>query len=581
MTGGPSTWQGDAYYWHRRQVQQPISVSTVLELADAEVDRIFAPVQDIVAEARQGEADVRRLVVQRRLHFEKGWVTASLVWGDLELITDDEVTGTSIVVRKPRRRDKSLEKWSLLDPMPTPEIDIASQPRLLVNTAANQAFYSNEEFDRLSEAGMLTLVLDGYSSDHRQWTTERSIPLHERPPEAEEAPELYRALKSLANFPAQLVSAGLQESIQGAFLLIPSVRESQVPLGTRSPTLPQQIVVEINTQLGDLSNVSAEESARRLRDTYLEFTGKRLRDHPLGLLIEDEWQSLPFSHHGGGDQAVLALLKRVFEGPDIIALEEPEAHLHPVLARRLFDYLKRATPEQQIFVTTHSPIMMDKSSRENNWLLEIKSNGSSSPRRLETDDDVRLVQAQLGCVPSDAYGKDVVLFVEGGTESEVAFPIWAQKLDRPFPDNFGVIRLGGKDRLLESLRIWLGIVKNSPVHWLVALDADAGTTRQKVVKELGVAAKSIRLMSWRGLEDTYPVALIVSAIQSLFPGPALTEGDIPARNRSAFIQTFLQENGVNQPWKLPLSSYVAAQMTSDDIPADFVELLNEIDGLMP
>ncbi|MCJ7491250.1 MAG: AAA family ATPase [Dehalococcoidia bacterium] len=424
-----------------------------LELQSNEADALKAPISEIAAGGKRVLSKGSLLAVHRELDVRRGWRTVSVRWGDQELIQDDQPLP---VPNDPEAQAhaEALTHWIMECFPPEPSADWADNPRLMVNRDKGWAFHSSPELDKLVRDGTVQLSTQNVGADYREWSSAQGLSLQERPPDDHEAPEFdWAAHKPPQESPSPFL-AELERLVTGAFKLTPAVREEQRVPGQRASALSLALLQEVNSLLGDLT-VDSEARARRLRATYRDFTGKTLRDHAAGLLVEDDFQALPISHHGGGEQAVLALAKAVSEGPVICALEEPESHLHPVLIRKLFAYLKKSTRAHQLLITTHSPVMMDKDKRTNNWLCCLDDKGSGAIERVETEADLRRVLAQLGSIPSDAYAKDVVLFVEGGTEAEVVFPIWAEKVDKTLPDNVGLISLGGKDRVLGNLQIWL------------------------------------------------------------------------------------------------------------------------------
>jgi hypothetical protein len=339
---------------------------------------------------------------------------------------------------------------------------------------------------------------------------------------------------------------------------------------------------EMNTGLGDRSP-AAEQQSRRLEKAFERFTGKRLDYHPDGLLVEDSRQRLPFGHQGGGEQAVLGLVKRIMEAPSILAIEEPEAHLHPGLTRELFSFLKEVAGSRQVIISTHSPMMMDKQTRSNNWICRVTEDGTSLLEQLEEVEDIRLALAELGSVPSDAYAKDVVILAEGGTEVRAAFPTWATTLGKSFPDNVGLIDLGGKGKVKGHLKLWFNIMQHSPARYLVVLDANAVAEKQKVLRELRIPQDNIRLMPWDGLEDTFPPEIVAEILKQLFEID-LNELNkkLPKEGREAFLKKLVREKGAERPhWKMDLAMAVSVRMSKKQIPAEFKEILDWLDSALP
>ncbi len=62
-----------------------------------------------------------------------------------------------------------------------------------------------------------------------------------------------------------------------------------------------------------------------------------------------------------GTLRVLALMTAIFEeaGSSLVAIEEPENHVHPAAIAAFAEYLLKASRRVQILVTTHSPLLLD------------------------------------------------------------------------------------------------------------------------------------------------------------------------------------------------------------------------------
>lgn len=161
---------------------------------------------------------------------------------------------------------------------------------------------------------------------------------------------------------------------------------------------------------------------------------------------------LPLDHHGSGFIATVAMIfsiailqeyHRQLDKPLIVAVEEPEVHLHSNAQRTFLSYLKKVSKEHQVIITTHSPIFVDRAEPENVTVLrrvttreesdtkgsnkELKA-GTTRPIADSYKDNWKEIVDTLGIHLSDALmAGEVNLVVEGATET-VLLPAMAKAL---------------------------------------------------------------------------------------------------------------------------------------------------------
>jgi predicted ATP-dependent endonuclease of OLD family len=207
---------------------------------------------------------------------------------------------------------------------------------------------------------------------------------------------------------------------------------------------------------------------------------------------------LPLDHHGSGFIATVAMIfsiavlqeyHRQLNKPLIIAVEEPEVHLHSNAQRTFLSYLKKVSKEHQVILTTHSPIFVDRAEPENVTVLrrvttseEIATKGSNKELKAGTTqpiadsykDNWKEIVDTLGIHLSDALmAGEVNLVVEGATET-VLLPAMAQALaDNNQPSlNFDrVLVVSGSGGATPYMAKFLGSTGNPT---LVIVDNDKG-----------------------------------------------------------------------------------------------------------
>jgi len=99
------------------------------------------------------------------------------------------------------------------------------------------------------------------------------------------------------------------------------------------------------------------------------------------------------SQQSDGTLRVAGLLTALLQKPPlpVIGVEEPELTVHPGVLPMLYDYLLQASEVSQVFVTTHSPIVLDVVDTERDVIMVVN--------RIDGKTDVRnLTKTQLTTV---------------------------------------------------------------------------------------------------------------------------------------------------------------------------------------
>lgn len=195
--------------------------------------------------------------------------------------------------------------------------------------------------------------------------------------------------------------------------------------------------------------------------------------------------------HGDGTQsmAVIALMMTYTNSigykDSIIAVEEPESHLHPHSARALATYLWNRP--QQVILTTHSSEVANIVKSDQIVLLKRRGSETISryiKKNVFTSTELGILNRYIQMAGSELYFSRCVLFTEGDSE-RLALPIFAKALGVQL-DQLGVSLLSvtgaGDFKIFSKL-----LQKDSlDIPSIIMCDNDkAGIQVAKHLKELG------------------------------------------------------------------------------------------------
>ncbi|MHA1285310.1 MAG: AAA family ATPase [Promethearchaeota archaeon] len=154
----------------------------------------------------------------------------------------------------------------------------------------------------------------------------------------------------------------------------------------------------------------------------------------------------------------------------IILIEEPELHIFPGLQKKLRHKFLQFSENNQIFISTHSPIFLLEDN-EVYPVYNIRKPGIESEVERISNDDLCKVFHDLDLSMYDFMLYDGILFVEGITDLKI-FEIICAKL---FKENLKIIPIEGKRKLehYASARI-IHFLDRKKLKFLFILDRDRG-----------------------------------------------------------------------------------------------------------
>jgi ABC-type transport system involved in cytochrome c biogenesis ATPase subunit len=220
-----------------------------------------------------------------------------------------------------------------------------------------------------------------------------------------------------------------------------AVRAQMIPpLGTLSPTEKELSWIELEQELAlgryaetwrnqlhwqneGQSPEVFQKVAKLIRD-YLGDVDihppRRTKEHrPPNIVVDYRENGVEYdiSAGGGGLRTLVSLAASIELSPaKIILLDEPDAHLHSSLQRRMAKLLLEQTgPDRQIIISTHAPDMINEVPIDSlRWVDRTK-------KASESCDDVGKTLVRLGAVSQtqaiQSLGADVILYFEDKPDS--------------------------------------------------------------------------------------------------------------------------------------------------------------------
>ncbi|MCT4477716.1 AAA family ATPase [Peribacillus frigoritolerans] len=218
----------------------------------------------------------------------------------------------------------------------------------------------------------------------------------------------------------------------------------------------------------------------------------KIKDHDISNLNSSE-NSFDIKSSGTGMQSLLiiaileAYIEHNIEDQNfILIIEEPEVYLHPSLQRKIINILKQISSSNQVFISTHSPIVV--SQLKPNELVCIKKEYGIT-KKLGAD-PVSIIN-ELGIKPDDIFQHTKILFVEGPDDKKLIKLLIHKlavnkRIDSELVDDLKIIDVGGIDTLSFYTNARILDVMNNGLHthykfWIM-VDSDGNSKNEVKVK---------------------------------------------------------------------------------------------------
>ena len=203
----------------------------------------------------------------------------------------------------------------------------------------------------------------------------------------------------------------------------------------------------------------------------------------------DDGVQTSISNKGDGIKSLvtLALLRERSNrkgSASIIAIEEPESHLHSGAIHALVDVINNISDNNQVIITTHNPLFVQRNHLSHNIIVD---NGTAKPAK-----SINEIRKTLGVWASDNLRSARYVLVVEGEDDKISLskilPYYSEKVGKALKTCSLIIKpLGGTGNLSHDINDLNG----SMCRYVVLLDNDeAGRTAAKKATDKGLLKES-------------------------------------------------------------------------------------------
>ncbi|MFQ1712669.1 AAA family ATPase [Aeromonas veronii] len=306
-----------------------------------------------------------------------------------------------------------------------------------------------------------------------------------------------------------------------AFNYIPAIRTDNTTIELISGLLSQELralesderYIEALNTISTLQQPILDDLATRVHGPLKEFLpsinsvkleiSESSRRYSLrrdvNVVIDDGTPTLlEYKGDGVKSLAALGLLKNqnAPTGASILAIEEPESHLHPAAIHQVNEIIHSISETSQVILTTHNPLFVD---RENIKANVIVTDGGATPAK-----NISSIRDTLGIKASDNLTHANYALVVEGEEDAISLrsllPLLSDKIAKALRNNMLIIEpIGGAGNLSYKL----SLLRNSlcAVHILLDGDQAGREAYNKAEKDSLISVANCTFINCNGMKE--------------------------------------------------------------------------------
>lgn len=275
------------------------------------------------------------------------------------------------------------------------------------------------------------------------------------------------------------------------FNYIPAIRTEQEAMNVVNDMLSSELAsleerkeyIEALKTIQELQTPILEKLSRNIKESLSEFilniqeVDIKIQDRQRRFALRQQFEviiddgnktNLEYKGDGVKSLAALGLLKNITipkGAASIVAIEEPESHLHPGAIHTLKNTIFELTDDSQVIISSHNPLFVNRHNIKGNIII---SNGTA-----RTAKNIKEIRDLIGVKASDNLTNASFVLVVEGEEDVVSLthllPSLSEKLGKALKNHFLVIdKIGGAGNLSYKL----SLLRNALCSFHVLLDND-------------------------------------------------------------------------------------------------------------
>jgi predicted ATPase len=248
-----------------------------------------------------------------------------------------------------------------------------------------------------------------------------------------------------------------------------------------------------------------------------------------------EGNFLPLESLGTGihEAVILAAACTIFS-EQIVCIEEPELHLHPLLQKKFLQYIAKNT-DNQYFISTHSAHLLDTPGAS---IFHVTlENGESKVSPAYEISEKSSICTDLGYRPSDLFQTNCIIWVEGPSD-RIYLKYWIEGKDPELEESlhYSIMFYGG--RLLSHLSSednpliddFISLRKLNR-RIMIIMDSDKkksphehiNKTKKRIKDEFESNGEFVWVTKGREIENYLDEGILFTAISSVHPKSNVVE----------------------------------------------------------